>query len=139
MPGTKNFPNKKKKDKGRGITQARVLACSGKEYSVDQLELLRDRLVAKSGTSIQPEKGTNRSANQPRSPRTTPEMKPAMAALISEMRAKRVLEVRELADLSPALQSGLNAALIASEPLRCRCWEGDTTGLMDTSRSGLDM
>ncbi|QQP88148.1 hypothetical protein IGS68_19080 [Skermanella sp. TT6] len=138
MPGTLNFPHGKKKDKGRGITQARVLWLGGGEYSPDQLEALPDRLFAEWGPSAFSEEATDLPANRPRSPMTTPEMGAAIAALISEMRAKRVLEVREWADLSPALQSGLDAALATSEPLRCR-WEGDTAGLMDTSRSGLDM
>jgi hypothetical protein len=44
VPGSKNYPNEKKRQLGRGETQARLLAASWQSYSWHALEVLADRL-----------------------------------------------------------------------------------------------
>ena len=112
IPGTLNLPNKAKLRKGypAAPSLARVVHSSDARYSIIQLEGWTERAQAA-----------------------------AKERARAEAEAKRwQQEEQELAGLPEALRTKF-AAQLRSDPMVERRWRGDTTGLKDTTRSGIDM
>jgi hypothetical protein len=117
LPGTINLPNQAKLSKGYPAepTLARLIHSSGVRYTADQIKAWTEKAVAAERARVEAE-----------------------AKRQQQERQQGQQQDHQLAGLPEALRTRF-AAHLKSDPILGRRWRGDTTGLNDTTRSGVDM
>jgi hypothetical protein len=138
LPGTANFPNAAKRNRGRGVSRARLLFAAANLYQPGQAATLATHLTELfAGTELVRPKPVKAAAA------TTATVQDAdVAALIQQLAEAGAHEVTQPDHLSPDLRSRLNEA-IASRPRLAARWAGNTDDLAeagrDSTRSGADL
>jgi hypothetical protein len=136
LPGTVNFPNRKKLSVGRGISQARLIFNAPNVVTIFQAGSLGSHLMGLAGVADL----VRRKAERPeRAQATTDDAR--VTALIGELRQAGVENIETMEDLPTDLHARLEAALKARPRLADR-WAGMVDDLtergLDDSRSGAD-
>ena len=138
LPGTLNFPNKKKRNLGRGVSRARLIFSAPNLCTADQAAGLGAHLSARlAGTGLvraKPTKADKRTAGQARDDE--------VAALVAELEVAGAGKIMREERLPADLQARLTTALAARKRLGDR-WAGLVDDLIeagkDSSRSGVDL
>jgi hypothetical protein len=136
LPGTVNFPNAAKRNRGRGEARARLIFTAPNLYRPEQTATLATHL-----TELLV--GTELVRKKPVSAATTVAAEDAdVAALIQQLAEAGALEITHQDHLSPDLQSRLDKA-IALRPRLAARWAGNADNLAtagrDSTRSGIDL
>jgi hypothetical protein len=141
LPGTLNYPNRKKLALGRGISHARLIHCAPNVYTPAQAAELADRLRAGlAGTDLVRAKPAPNGRVNGRATDTATDAD--TAGLIAELRAAGAENIIRASDLPRELHDRLQVALEARRTLADR-WAGMVDDLtergMDHSRSAADL
>jgi hypothetical protein len=103
LPGTVNFPNKVKRDKGRGITRARLIFAGSSLYRPDQVGGLVNGHLVEAGL-VRPRSPSDSTPGHTADP-------PEVAALIKQLEQAQGGGVGKVEDLTDELQARLAAAM----------------------------
>jgi hypothetical protein len=138
LPGTVNFPNAAKRNRGRGVSCARLLFAAPNLYQSDEAATLATRLTELfAGTGLVRPKPVKAAAAT-----TTTTEDADVAALIQQLEKAGAHEVTQPGHLPPGRRSNLDNA-IASRPRLAARWAGNTDDLAeagrDNTRSGVDL
>ena len=148
LPGTVNFPNKVKLEKGRGVTRSRLIFAGANVYRVDQAGSLVNGHLEEAGL-VRP-RPTPAGRRQHRRPLDPSEV----GKLVEQLQQVQAERIGKVEDLSDDLQARLAAAMMldpetmtdrdyARRKRLADRWAGMvddlTEAARDNSRSGADM
>jgi hypothetical protein len=138
LPGTVNFPNAAKRNRGRGVSRARLLFTAANLYQPGEAATLATHLTELlAGTGLVRPKPVKAAVA------TTATAEDAdVAALIQQLAEAGAHEVTQPDHLTPDLRSRLDKAIAAKPRLAAR-WTGNADDLAeagrDSTRSGVDL
>jgi hypothetical protein len=138
LPGTVNFPNATKRNRGRGVSRARLTFAAPTVYQSEEAATLATHL-----TELLAGMGLVRAKPVKAAKATTVTDENAdVAALMHQLQEAGAGKITQLDHLSPDLQSRLNKAIAMRRRLAAR-WAGNVEDLVktgrDNSRSGADL
>lgn len=105
LPGTLNFPNQVKRDRGRGVTRARLIFAGSAFYQPDQVGGLVDGHHLADAGVVRPRRGGSNSAGHTADP-------VEITKLVRELEQAGAAKIGTVKDLGHELQARLAAAML---------------------------